>query len=251
MKTFSLAGNAALVTGSTAGIGRAIALGLQSAGADVVFHGETPRPDDLPANAAYVTCDLFDPAAPENLLAQAIAAQPALNLLVCNAGMPSDGSFLEITPEAWERAMHLNVRATYFVVQSFARALVAQKRPGAVVIISSTNGFQPEEGCTVYDTSKGALINMTRALAQALAPHDIRVNSLAPGLIRTRLTAPWLDADPAKQRHYEKKTLLGRIGRPEDCAGAAAFLLSPAASYITGQILVVDGGLTVGQIGRM
>ncbi|HTO02653.1 MAG TPA: SDR family oxidoreductase [Opitutus sp.] len=77
------------------------------------------------------------------------------------------------------------------------------------------------------------------------------MNSIAPGLIRTRLTAPWLDADPTKQLHYEKKTLLGRIGRPEDCAGAAAFLLSPAASYITGQILVVDGGLTVSQIGRM
>lgn len=251
MKPFSLASSAALVTGSTAGIGHAIALGLQTAGADVVFHGETLRPPHLPVHAAYVQQDLFDPRAPDALVAAALEAQPALDLLVCNAGMPSDGPFLETSVEQWERTMHLNVRSTYFVAQSFARALVARQRAGAIVIISSTNGFQPEEGSTVYDTSKGALINMTRTLAQALAPHGIRVNSIAPGLIRTRLTAPWLDADPAKQLHYEKKTLLGRIGEPNDCAGAAVFLLSQAASYITGQVLVVDGGLTVGQIGRM
>ncbi|HTO02654.1 MAG TPA: SDR family NAD(P)-dependent oxidoreductase [Opitutus sp.] len=161
MKLFSPASDAALVTGSTTGIGRAIAVGLEAAGAGIVFHGETPRPADLPADSAYVQSDLFDPAAPEALIAAAVAAKPALNLLVCNAGMPSDGPFLEMTAGQWDRTMQLNVRATYFVAQSFARALVARKRPGAIVIVSSTNGFQPEEGCTVYDTSKGALINLS------------------------------------------------------------------------------------------
>ena len=89
------------------------------------------------------------------------------------------------------------------------------------------------------------------AWRSALAPHRLRVNSIAPGLIRTPLTSALLDRQEGKRRHYEKKIWLGRIGEPEDCAGAAAFLLSPAAAYITGQVLVVDGGLTGGQIGRM
>jgi NAD(P)-dependent dehydrogenase (short-subunit alcohol dehydrogenase family) len=94
-------------------------------------------------------------------------------------------------------------------------------------------------------------VMMTRTLAQALAPHGIRVNSVAPGLIRTPLTTGLLDRQEGKRQHYEKKIWLRRIGEPEDCAGAAAFLLSSASAYITGQVLVVDGGLTAGQIGRM
>jgi NAD(P)-dependent dehydrogenase (short-subunit alcohol dehydrogenase family) len=136
-------------------------------------------------------------------------------------------------------------------VQAFAREMVARKRAGSVVIVSSTNGFLAEEDSTAYDTSKGALVMMTRTLAQALAPHNIRVNGMAPGLIRTPLTASWIDSQDNKRHHYEKKILLGRIGESEDCAGATAFLLSPAAGYITGQVLVVDGGLTTGQIGKM
>jgi NAD(P)-dependent dehydrogenase (short-subunit alcohol dehydrogenase family) len=129
--------------------------------------------------------------------------------------------------------------------------MIARDRPGAVLVTSSTNGFQSEEDSTAYDASKGALVMMTRTLAQALAPHRLRVNSIAPGLIRTPLTTALLDRQEGRRRHYEKKIWLGRIGEPEDCAGAAAFLLSPAAAYITGQVLVVDGGLTGGQIGRM
>lgn len=250
-KTFSLAANTALVTGSSKGIGHAIALGLAESGAQVVFHGNTSRPADMPAGSAFVQGDLSVPGAPSAVLEAALREKPGLDLLVCNAGVPSDGDFLNITPEEWDRTMSINLRSVYFLVQSFARAMVERKRPGAVVIVSSTNGFQPEEGCTVYDTSKAGLIMLARSLAQALAPHNIRVNGLAPGLIYTQLTTPWLKSQPEKERHYEKKTLLGRIGQPEDCAGAAAFLLSPAASYITGQVIIVDGGLTVGQIGKM
>ncbi len=251
MKTFSLAGSAALVTGSSKGIGHAIAAGLGAAGATVVYHGNTTRPADLPAGAGFVAVDLLAPDAPEKLLAGAVAAQPGLDLLVCNAGSFFDTPFLQMGAAEWDRTMDLNVRAAYFLVQAFARRLLAERRGGAVVIVSSTNGFQSEDESTAYDVSKGALVMMTRTLAQALAPHGIRVNGLAPGLIRTPLTAPWIDTQPAKRAHYEKKILLQRIGEPQDCAGAAAFLLSPAAAYITGQVIVVDGGLTVGQIGRM
>jgi NAD(P)-dependent dehydrogenase (short-subunit alcohol dehydrogenase family) len=92
---------------------------------------------------------------------------------------------------------------------------------------------------------------MTRTLAQALAPYRIRVNGLAPGLIRTPLTSPWVDGEPHKRAHYEKKILLGRVGESDDCAGPAIFLCAEASRYLTGQIIVVDGGLTVGQIGKL
>ncbi|WP_438480453.1 SDR family NAD(P)-dependent oxidoreductase [Oleiharenicola lentus] len=251
MNPFSLAPNTALVTGSSRGIGHAIATGLRAAGATVISHGEGAAPADLPVGATYLQGDLFDAATPAKLIADAFAAHPALDLLVCNAGVAADAPFLETEPALWDRTMNLNVRATYFVAQAFARELVAHKRPGAIVIISSTNGFQPEPGCSVYDTSKGALVMMTRALALELAPHRIRVNGIAPGLIRTPLTTPFFETHPERQRHYEKKILLERLGEPEDCAGTATFLLSPAAAYITGQSIVVDGGLTVGQIGKL
>lgn len=251
MKAFSLASSTALVTGSSKGIGLAIAQGVHAAGAEVVFHGNTSRPADLPANCAFVTGDLLGADAPGQLLAAAFQAKPGLDLLVCNAGSFFDKDFLAMGLPEWDRTMNLNVRAVYFLVQAFARALVARQRPGAVVIVSSTNGFQSEDESTAYDTSKGALVMMTRTLAQALAPHRIRVNGMAPGLIRTPLTAPWIDSQPEKRAHYHKKILQARIGEPEDCAGPTVFLLSPAASYITGQVIIVDGGLTVGQIGKM
>lgn len=251
MNPFSLAASAALVTGSSKGIGLAIAQGIHAAGAEVVFHGNTSRPADIPANCACVTGDLLAPEAPAALVAEAFKAKPALDLLVCNAGSFFDVDFLAMGATQWERTMNLNVRACYFLVQAFARELVARKRPGSVVIVSSTNGFQSEEESTAYDTSKGALVMMTRTLAQALAPHRIRVNGMAPGLIRTPLTAPWIDTQHAKREHYEKKILQARIGEPGDCAGPTIFLLSPAASYVTGQVIIVDGGLTTGQIGRM
>ncbi|MBL9209570.1 MAG: SDR family oxidoreductase [Opitutaceae bacterium] len=252
MNAFSLATSAALVTGSTQGIGHGIALGLRSAGAAVVFHGPGARPDSVPAGAAYVAGDLFQDRTPSALVDAALHAQPALDLLVCNAGSFFDVPFLNMGADEWDRTMNLNVRATFFVVQAFARALVARQRSGAVLIVSSTNGFQSEPDSTAYDTSKGALVMLTRSLAHSLAPHGIRVNGIAPGLIHTPLTNGWLTGkQPETRRLYEKKIMLGRIGEPSDCAGAAVFLLSAASAYITGQVLVVDGGLTVGQVGRL
>jgi NAD(P)-dependent dehydrogenase (short-subunit alcohol dehydrogenase family) len=251
MKAFSLASHTALVTGSSKGIGLAIAQGIHAAGADVVFHGNTAKPTDLPAGCTSVMGDLLGADSPARLLAEAFKAKPNLDLLVCNAGSFFDKDFLQMGQAEWDKTMNLNVRAVYFLVQAFARELVARKRPGAVVIVSSTNGFQSEDESTAYDTSKGALVMMTRTLAQALAPHRIRVNGMAPGLIRTPLTAGWIDSQHEKRAHYEKKILQARIGEPMDCAGPTVFLLSPAANYVTGQVIVVDGGLTVGQIGRM
>jgi NAD(P)-dependent dehydrogenase (short-subunit alcohol dehydrogenase family) len=146
--------------------------------------------------------------------------------------------------------MNLNVESVYFLCQAFAKRLIAEKRGGSIVVVSSTNGFSAEDDSSAYDTSKGALVMLTRSLATSLAEYGIRVNGMAPGLIKTPLTAPGFEADPAKEEHYNKKILLGRIGEIDDCVGATHFLLSEASNYITGHILVVDGGLTVTQIGK-
>jgi len=250
MKSFDLSGRAALVTGSTRGIGRGIADGLIESGAQVLFHGRTPPPD-LPADATFLNLNLMQPDAPEELMAQAFESAPQLDILVCNAGSFFDVPFLEMTHKEYSRTMDLNVRAPFFLVRAFAKKLVEEKRGGAIVIVGSTNGFQAEHDSVAYDTSKGALVMLTKSSALDLAKHNIRVNCLAPGLIRTPLTNQWIETNKEQREHYEKQTPLGRIGDIEDCAGAAVFLVSNAAAYITGHVLVVDGGLTLPQIGAL
>ncbi len=251
MKAFSLTNRAALVTGSSQGIGFAIASGLREAGAHVIFHGHTPRPAVIPENAIYLQADLIPSDGSFKLMTDAFNAEPRLDTLICNAGSFFDVPFLEMTRELWETTFKLNVTATCFLVQEFARRLVAEKRSGCIVITTSTNGFQAEADSVGYDTSKGALVMLIRSLAVSLADHDIRVNGIAPGLIKTPLNAAWMESRSNDvTQHYNKKILLGRIGTPEDCAGAVVFLCSAAASYITGEIITVDGGLTVAQIGK-
>lgn len=250
MKAFSLEGRAALVTGSSQGIGLAVAAGLREAGARIVCHGLQERPADVPEGAAYFRGDLSSVSAAQALIGQAVEAEPGLDTLVCNAGSFFDAPFLEMTEEQWEKTMSLNLRAAFFLVQAFAWHRLTAGGGGSVVIVSSTNGFQAEADSVAYDTSKGGLVMMTRSLAVSLAPHGIRVNGIAPGLIRTPLTQTWMEPRAGDiLKHYEKNILLGRVGAPADCAGAAAFLCSPAAGYITGEIIVVDGGLTCTQIG--
>ncbi|MEQ2010528.1 MAG: SDR family oxidoreductase, partial [Limisphaerales bacterium] len=176
---------------------------------------------------------------------------PGLDTLVCNAGSFFDVPFLEMTGALWDKTMNLNLRTMFFTAQAFARHLVREKRGGSIVIMSSTNGFQAESDSVAYDVSKGGLVMLTRSLAVSLAPHGIRVNGIAPGLIKTPLTSVWMETRANDLlKHYEKKILLGHVGKAEDCAGAVTFLSSPAASYITGEIIVIDGGLTVQQLGR-
>jgi NAD(P)-dependent dehydrogenase (short-subunit alcohol dehydrogenase family) len=252
MKAFSLEGRTALVTGSSQGIGHAIALGLAEAGARVIFHGLQERPAEIPAAAAYVQADLLQQNGVEHLVKEALILEPGLDTLVCNAGSFFDKPLLEMDEATWDKTMRLNLRAPFLCAQAFAKHRVAQGGGGSMVIVSSTNGFQGEADSVAYDTSKGGLVMMARSLAVSLAPHGIRVNGIAPGLIRTPLTQTWLEPRAHDLlAHYKKKILLGRVGTPSDCAGAVAFLCSPAASYITGEIIVVDGGLTVSQVGQL
>jgi NAD(P)-dependent dehydrogenase (short-subunit alcohol dehydrogenase family) len=246
---FSLEHRTALVTGSSRGIGLACALAMREAGAQVIFHGKEARPAEIPEDAFYAEVDLAEPDGAEKLGTLAFGHESAIDLLVLCAGGFFDLPFLDITPAIWEKTFALNVRSAYFLAQAFARH--RGTRGGAVVVVSSTNGFQAEVDSTVYDISKGALVMMTRTLAMAMAPFGMRVNGLAPGLIRTPATSHWIDADHAMRTLYENKILLGRVGQPQDCASACVFLCSAASSYITGHTLVVDGGLTCGQVGKL
>lgn len=249
MKAFSLDGHAALVTGSSQGIGLAIGKALREAGARVVFHG---LQDSIEGLSSYVQADLMQNDGPQRLVEAAFEIEADLDTLICNAGSFFDLPFLEMTRERWDKTMQLNLASAFFTAQVFAKRLVTEKRGGSVVITSSTNGFQGEMDSCAYDASKGALVMLTKSLAVSLANYGIRVNGIAPGLIKTPLTAQWMESkDRSLLDHYEKKILLHRVGSPEDVGGAVAFLCSPAASYITGEIIVIDGGLTSCQIGRM
>jgi NAD(P)-dependent dehydrogenase (short-subunit alcohol dehydrogenase family) len=220
-----------------------MAAALEEAGASVLRHGLGETGD--------LGHDLREDAAPEKLMAAAFESDENLNLLVCNAGGFFDTPFLEMDRQRFDATLQLNLRQSYFLIQEFSKRLVVRGRAGAVVIVSSTNGFHPEENSSAYDISKGGLIMLTRTLALALAPHGIRVNGIAPGLIRTGLTSHWMAAQPEVVKHYERKIALGRVGNPDDCAGVCVFLCSEASRYMVGQTLIVDGGLTLGQIGRM
>jgi NAD(P)-dependent dehydrogenase (short-subunit alcohol dehydrogenase family) len=189
---------------------------------------------------------------PQRLVDAAFELEPGLDLLICNAGSFFDVPFFEMTRERWDKTIQLNLASVFFTAQVFAKRMVAEKRGGSIVITSSTNGFQAEMDSCAYDASKGALVMLTKSLAVSLADHGIRVNSVAPGLIKTPLTAKVMESeDRSLLDHYEKKILLRRVGAPEDVASAVTFLCSSAASYITGEIIVVDGGLTSCQIGRI
>lgn len=254
----SLKGHRALVTGATHGVGRAIALTLARAGADVVIHGlrddEQARQtlEDCRAagvEAVLVTGDLAEAPveAAARLFTEAMAALPAIDLLANNAGTCLDTtSFLDVPAETFLQTMRLNVEAPYFLTQQFARYWVSHHVAGRVLFTGSINGRMAEPDHSAYDTSKGAVEMMVKTLCVALAPHGIRVNGLAPGLVRTPLTERFL-ADPAALAWMQRHTPNGAVPGPDACGEAAAFLLSDEAWHVQGHMLLVDGGMSIWQ----
>ena len=252
MSEFSLVGHSALICGSSSGIGEGMALAFDRAGSGLVLHGlGKASAEETLSRYPYCEVDLLTEDGSDGLLAEAFEADPALDTLICNAGGFFDVPLLEMSRELYRKTMRLNVEATYFLVRGFAERLVAEGRSGSVVITSSTNGFQAEYDSTAYDTSKGALVMMTRSLALSLSAQGIRVNGIAPGFVLTPLTERGLEATPGAREALERKIAMGRLGNRDDCGGAAVFLCSAAARYITGQVIVVDGGLTLGQLPRL
>lgn len=253
----NLKGHAALVTGSTQGIGRAIALAFAEAGANVVVHGRDECDEGhavagacrrFGVRAEFLAIDLLqDPnqVLPE-LHERAIEALGSIDILVNNAGRFFDLPFEQMTVVRFEQTMQLNVQAPYFLTQHFAHGWIESATQGRVLMTGSINGRLAEPGSTAYDTSKGAIEMMVKTLAVSLAPHKIRVNGLAPGLIRTPQTA-WIETNAAKRQWLEHHIPAGVIPTPEVCGPAAVFLCSDAADYISGHMLLVDGAMSAWQ----
>ena len=253
----SLKGHSALITGSTAGIGRAMAESLAEAGANIFLHGlanDNEARDSMAAvqkhgvQCQLITGDLSGPTeeAVDQLFQSAIEANPSIDILLSNAGTYNEPDFLEVDYATFEKTMRLNVFSHFFLVQRFARKWVEEKVQGRVLLTGSINGSLAEPAHSIYDTSKGVVEAMVKTLCVSLAPHGIRVNGLAPGLFRTPLTSAALD-QPGITEWMKLHTPNGNVPGPEVCGPLAAFLVSDLASHIQGQMHLVDGGMSAWQ----
>ncbi len=242
-----LTGMRALVTGASRGIGRTIALELAAAGCDVVGAARSgdvlervgAEIESLGRSFLAVELDISDPAAIQPAVARAWEWKGGLDVLVNVAGVIVRSDPLDVTPDEWDWTFDVNVRGTYFVTQEVGRRMLAAEG-GSVVTVTSIAGERVTRAPVSYQASKAALIQVTRALAVHWAP-TVRVNAVAPGYVRTDLNATLLD-QPELSDYVTGKTPLGRVAQPADVVGAVRFLASPAAGYVTGQNLRVDGG---------
>ena len=244
---FDLSGKTACVTGASSGLGRRAATVLAHAGARVV--GVARRADALADwqggigdNAAGIACDLSDRNGLADL-AQAVAAPfGAPDIVVHAAGINTRQAADDVTPEGWNMTMDLNLATPFFLSQHLVGAM-KQKGWGRIVNFASLQSTRAFPGGLAYGASKGGVAQLTRAMAEAWSQHGINANAIGPGFFRTELTAS-VFADPERAARNAAATCVGRNGEPEDIDGPLLFLSSPASDYVTGQVLMVDGGFT-------
>jgi gluconate 5-dehydrogenase len=247
---FSLSGKVALVTGSTRGLGWAIAQGMARAGAHVVLNGRdtamlNQRLEELRAegfDASIARFDVTDEAQSASMI-KSIGEQIGLDVLVCNAGIQHRRPFLDFATADYDRVIDTNQRACFILAREAARIMVARGR-GRIIFIASVMSQVARPTVAAYITAKGAVRALTCALAVELGPQGVTCNAIAPGYFITDLNRALVE-DPAFSAFVESRTPLGRWGQPEEIAGAAVFLASQAGSYVNGHILTVDGGLVV------
>ena len=250
MTTFDLKGRAALVTGSSRGIGRAIALGLAECGAAVAVHGTQPgaaldatlaEVQQLSPRSVAVLGDLSQPAAAERIVTEAAAALGALDILVANASLQFRKPWAQVTQAEAEQQMQVNFHATLRMIQAAAPGM-EQRKWGRILTVGSVQQRRPHPDMVVYAASKAAQENLVRNLAKQLGPAGITINNLAPGVILTDRNTTAL-ADEAYAARVRELIPLRAFGEAGDCVGAALLFCSDAGRYITGVDLLVDGGM--------
>ena len=247
---FDLTGRVAIVTGASGGLGRHFAVTLAKAGAKVAVAArrsdglaETARQiESFDGRALPVVLDVTDAASVRNSVAEAETELGAISILVNNAGIAIDKPALEQNEADWDKVLDTNLKGAWLMAQEVARHMVDHGHGGSIINIASVLGLTGTGGVAAYCTSKAGLINLTRALSVELARHDIRVNALALGYFETEINSAYR-ASPAGQ-DMAKRIPQRRFGKAEDLDGALLLLASEASRYMTGSVLVVDGGLT-------
>jgi NAD(P)-dependent dehydrogenase (short-subunit alcohol dehydrogenase family) len=246
----SLAGKVALVTGGRRGIGRAIALALAEAGADVslgdrviddgALEGVAEEVKKLGRRSLAVQTDITKKAEVDSLVQKTVAELGTIDILVNNAAMNIRAPLLELNEEGWDKVINTDLKGYYLCAQAAGKIMVKQKR-GNIINIASTAAVYTAPEMGAYCIAKAGVVMLTRILAVELAEYNIRVNAVAPSMVKTKFSQP-LWADPKTLKEIEAGIPLGRLAEPEDITGAVLFLASEASAYVTGHTLVVDGG---------
>ena len=245
-----LANQIAVVTGAGRGIGRAIALKFAAEGASVVCVSRTAGNAEkvaeevraLGPKAWAQALDVADPVAVNGMAERVLAECGRVDVLVNNAGVTRDGLMMRMSDEDWDAVVNTNLKGAFLMTRAFSRSMLKQ-RSGRIINVASIIGLIGNAGQCNYASSKAGLIGFTQSAAREFASRGITVNALAPGFIETDMTAVLQEE---LRKDLLKRIPLGRFGQPEDIAAAALFLASAAASYVTGQVLVVDGGMVMG-----
>ncbi|HEY1901497.1 MAG TPA: 2-dehydro-3-deoxy-D-gluconate 5-dehydrogenase KduD [Terracidiphilus sp.] len=247
LDSFRLTGKNALVTGSSRGMGAAIAVALAQAGANIALHGSQSVPEDVVQRIdntgvrhVALATDLSDPEHAPRLVEQAVAALGSIDILINNAGITRRAPAVDYTLDDWEDVMATNLTSVFRLCQCAGRLMLAQGS-GKIVNIASLLSFQGGITVPAYAAAKGGVAQLTKALANEWAGRGVQVNAIAPGYMATDLTQA-LQNDPIRCRQILERIPAARWGSPQDVAGAAVFLASAASDYIDGHILAVDGG---------
>ena len=246
MTTIDLTGKVAFVTGSTRGIGLGVATALHAAGAKVAIVGRDVAKAQAVAaalgeRAVGVSCDVADGGQVEAAIAAAEQALGPIDILVNNAGLTRDNLLLRLSETDWDTVLDANLKGAFFTTKAVVKGMM-KRRSGRIINVTSIVGLTGNKGQANYAASKAGLIGFTKSVAKEYASRGVLVNAIAPGFIETDMTA----ALPEDGRTALLEGIaLGRLGRPEDVAGAVIFLASDLAAYVTGQVLVVDGGLVM------
>jgi NAD(P)-dependent dehydrogenase (short-subunit alcohol dehydrogenase family) len=247
-QVFSLEGKVAIVTGGTSGIGRALSLGVADAGADVIATARRQQQVDDTAKeieargrrALRIASDVGDRASLEKVLADALEAFGKVDILVNCAGMIKRAPTLDLAEADWNNILNVNLTGTLRACQVFGRSML-ERGYGRIINIASLNSFVALSEVAAYAASKAGVASLTRSLAVEWSKKGVTVNAVAPGVFRTDLNAQLLDSTPRGQELL-MRTPMGRFGKTEELIGAVVYLASDSASFVTGQVLVVDGG---------